>query len=57
MVCYPDEWHKYLITGKNRMFMKDTPAEIIEKAKEINEKVLKLTGKYYFSFESEAENN
>lgn len=53
MIDYPYEWHKYLITGKNMMFEKDTPPEIIEKAKKINEKVIKLSGKPFFSFESE----
>lgn len=53
MIGYPDEWRKYLITGRNRMFEKDTPPEIIEQAKKINEKSIKLSGKPFFSFENE----
>lgn len=52
-VNYPYEWRKYLLKDKVRTFSKDTPKEIIEEAKKINEASLELEEKLYFHFEGE----
>ncbi|MBR1739148.1 MAG: hypothetical protein IJ737_02555 [Ruminococcus sp.] len=51
LIDYPREWHKYMIKGKTRTFSKDTPEDILSKAKMINEKVVRLAGKPFFYFE------
>lgn len=53
MVVYPDEWDNYLIPWKNRVFRKDTPADIIKKAKEINKSYSRFSDKDFFHFEEE----
>lgn len=53
LVDYPHEWHKYFLEGKVRTFSKDTPKEIIEKAKDINKTTMKYGGKNFFNFENE----
>ncbi len=55
MVMYPDEWHDFMIHGKVRTFKKGTPADIIEKAKEINADVFSISGRNWFKFEYEEE--
>ena len=57
MVMFPDEWHDFMIHGKVRTFKKSTPADIVEKAKEINKKTLKIAGKNWFNFEEEEGEN
>lgn len=51
LVDYPFEWNKYMVPGKVRTFKKETPADVLEKAKKINKKIFKNTGENYFSFE------
>mgnify|MGYP003289378224 CR=1 FL=1 len=51
LVDYPYEWNKYMEKGKVRTFCKDTPMNIIEKAKEINVVAMECEGKPYFKFE------
>lgn len=53
MVNHPHEWDKFFVKGKTRMFSKDTPADIIKKAKEINAYVFSISGRQWFRFESE----
>lgn len=53
LVDYPHEWHKYFLDGKGRTFSKDTPKEIVEKAKDINKTTMKYGGKNFFSFEND----
>lgn len=53
MVDYPYEWEKYLIEDKVRTFKKDTPSDIIKKAKEINDDYEKHFEKKFFHFEDE----
>lgn len=55
MVMYPDEWDGFMYDDRVRTFKKGTPADIIEKAKEINKKTLKIAGKNWFNFEEEEE--
>lgn len=57
LIDYPLEWEKYMIIGNGRTFSKNTPAEIIEKAKKINEKALKYAGKPFFYFENDDKKN
>lgn len=52
MVNYPYEWSKYMIKGKVRTFSKDTPIDIIEKAKKVNKTFIEDTGKPFFAFEN-----
>lgn len=52
LVDYPYEWRKFFVEGKIRTFRVDTPKEIIEKAKSINEECLKYAGKEFFHFEN-----
>lgn len=52
LVDYPREWNKYFVEGKILTLRVDTPKEIIEKAKSINEKCLKYAGKAFFHFEN-----
>lgn len=54
LVNYPLEWDKYIIPGSNRMFSNKTPEEIIEKAKVINEKMIRFAGRPFFTFETKA---
>lgn len=51
MIMYLDEWQKYMIVGKVRTFVSDTPKEILEKAMNLNEKCSENTGNEYFYFE------
>lgn len=53
LVDYPHEWHRYFLDGKVRTFSKDTPKEIVEKAKDINKTTMQYGGKNFFSFETE----
>lgn len=53
MVDYPYEWVKYLIEDKVRTFKKDTPSDIVEKAKKINKSYSRSAGKNFFHFEAE----
>ena len=56
MLVYPlEEWGKYMINGKVRTFKKDTPQEIIIKAKELNYLVKETSGRDFFFFEEEEE--
>lgn len=57
MVDYPYEWWKYMVKGKIHTFKKDTPEEIIKKAKKMNESYSEMTGKPYFHFEEEIDSN
>lgn len=58
MVVYPfNEWGKYMAKGKVRTFVKDTPSDIIEKAKQINDDYEKHFEKKFFHFEAEEESN
>lgn len=51
MLCsFPYEWTQYMVEGKVRTFIKETPKDIIKEAKKINEKALKYEGKPYFHF-------
>lgn len=52
LVDYPEEWRKFMIPGETRKFYKNTPDEIIEKAKKINKKLIASAGKPFFYFES-----
>jgi hypothetical protein len=52
LVDYPKEWEKYMFE-KELKFKKDTPAEIVEKAKEINKKTMKCADKPFFFFEGD----
>lgn len=54
LVDIPIEWEKYLIP-KTRKFKKDTPADIIEKAKKVNEKTIFCAGKPFYFFEEDEE--
>lgn len=54
LVDIPDEWRKYF-TSKPRTFKKDTPADIIEKAKKVNEKTMFCAGKPFYFFEEDEE--
>lgn len=54
LVDYPQEWRKYMVKGGTRLFSKNTPKDIIEKAKKINEKMIRIAGKPFFLFEDEA---
>ena len=45
LVDYPFEWNKYMVPGKVRTFKKETPADVLEKAKKINNK-MNETNKY-----------
>ncbi|WP_295218214.1 hypothetical protein [Ruminococcus sp.] len=51
LVDYPLEWEKYFLRGKGRVFSKDTPKDVVEKAKMQNELIYKRTGKIFFKFE------
>ena len=55
LVDYPKEWGKYFDRSKKqlRTFRKDTPAEIVEKAKEINKFIIEHAGKPFFHFEED----
>ena len=55
MVDYPMEWERFMIYGKIRTFSKSTPKEIVEKAKKINEKLIRTAGKPFFFFEDDEE--
>ncbi len=52
LVDIPKEWEQYLFTD-TRKFKKDTPAEIIEKAKKVNESTMFCAGKPFYFFESD----
>jgi len=54
LVDIPDEWKKYF-TSKRRTFKKDTPEDIIRKAKEVNKITLKSAGKPFYFFEEDEE--
>ncbi len=54
LVDIPDEWRKYF-TSKPRTFKKDTPPEIIEKAKKVNENTMFCAGKPFYFFEEDEE--
>ncbi len=56
LVDYPSEWRNFMIQGKTRTFSQNTPNEIIEKAKKINEKLLRVAGKPFFFFEESEQN-
>lgn len=51
LIDYPMEWRKYMIKGKTRTFSKNTPQEIVSKAKEINKVAILTGGKPCFFFE------
>lgn len=51
IVDYPYSWNNYMVAGKVRTFKKETPADVLKKAKKINKKIFENTGKNYFSFE------
>ena len=53
MLIYPDEWDKYMYQNKIRTFKKNTPQEIIIKAKELNNLVKETSGRDFFFFEEE----
>ena len=55
LVDYPDKWHEYFLQNapQLRTFRKDTPQEIVEKAKLINASTLKHAGKQFFHFEKD----
>lgn len=53
LVDYPMEWRKYMIKGKTRIFSKNTPQEIVSKAKEINKVAIRTGGKPFFFFEED----
>ncbi len=53
LVDYPYEWGQYMANGKIRTFVKNTPPEIISKAKELNKDIIKISGKDFFHFESD----
>ena len=52
LIDYPYEWSKYMVDGEIRTFKPNTPKEIIEKAKQLNEKALKYEGRPYFNFQA-----
>ena len=57
MLCdFPYEWRQYMVKGKVRTFRDDTPKEIIEQAKKINEKAIKYEGEPYFHFLGDSNN-
>lgn len=51
LVDYPEEWRKFMIHGETRKFCRETPNEIIEKAKKINSKLIASAGKPFFFFD------
>lgn len=53
LIDYPQEWRKHMIKGKTRTFSKNTPQEIVKKAKEINKETIRLAGKPFFFFEGD----
>lgn len=53
MYIMPEEWRQYFVPGKKRTFSKNTPANIIKEAKEINLRLESISGKIYFSFEED----
>ena len=53
LVDYPYEWRNYMLRGKIRTFCSDTPKEIVDKAKIINEHLSEHNVKPYFYFEDE----
>lgn len=57
LVDYPREWRKYMIPWQDRLFRKDTPSEIVERAKELNKSIMEISGKPFFHFESEENDN
>ena len=61
LVDYPSEWRSYMIPNniskKNCMFRKDTPPEIVERAKELNKSIMEASGKPFFHFEDEENDN
>lgn len=54
MVVYPDEWRKFMMDGKVRTFRIDTPKDIVNKAKVINDHLNEIGGKPFFHFENES---
>ena len=54
LVDIPIEWEKYLIP-KTRKFKKDTPAEIIKEAREVNKETMHCAGKPFYFFEEDEE--
>ena len=52
LVDYPREWNKYFVDGKIMTFSADTPNEIVEKAKKVNDTMMRTAGKEYFHFEN-----
>lgn len=52
LVDFPREWRKFFVNGKVRTFSSDTPHEIIDKAKKINDTMMKTAGKEFFHFEN-----
>ncbi len=53
LVDYPHEWRKHMIQGETRTFSKDTPQEIIDRARKINKKILESAGRPFFYFEED----
>ncbi|MFQ9435586.1 MAG: hypothetical protein ACLR1R_04100 [Ruminococcus callidus] len=53
LIDYPMEWRKYMIKGKTRTFSKNTPLEIVKKAKELNKKAIRDAGKPFSFFEED----
>ncbi|WP_298483788.1 hypothetical protein [uncultured Ruminococcus sp.] len=53
LVDYPQEWRKHMIKGKTRTFSKNTPQEIVNKAKEINKETIRTGGKPFFFFDED----
>lgn len=53
LIDYPYEWRKYMIKGKIRTFSADTPKDIVDKAKVINEHLAEHDIEPFFHFDSE----
>lgn len=52
LIDYPYEWEKYMIDGKIRTFRADTPKDIVDKAKVINDHVADVGCEPFFRFEN-----
>lgn len=48
LVDYPDEWRKYMTSPGNKIFKKDTPKEVIERARRTNEHLMKTCGMTFY---------
>ena len=55
LVDYPEKWSEYFFHDNEhelKTFRKDTPKDIIEKAKELNEDIFRISGQVFFHFEN-----